>query len=60
MIYSLQDVYDLLLMTCDDDHGLKFEKVEMSGYGSNLEFTLSELTNDSEMIVIPVQVGDGD
>ena len=60
MIYSLQDVYDLLLMTCDDDHGLKFEKVEMSGYGSTLEFTLSELTNDSEMIVIPVQVGDGD
>ena len=60
MIYSLQDVYDLLLMTCDDEHGLKFEKVDMSGYGSTLEFTLSELTNDSEMIVIPVQVGDGD
>lgn len=61
MIYSLQDVYDLLLMTCDDDHGLKFEKVDMSGYGSTLEFTLSELTNDADVMVplSKMQVGDG-
>jgi hypothetical protein len=45
MIYSLQDVKDLLLMTCDDDHGLKFNTVEISGYNSTLEFTLSELEN---------------
>jgi hypothetical protein len=45
MIYSLQDVKDLLLMSCDDDHGLKFEKVVVSGYGETMEFTLSELTN---------------
>jgi len=45
MIYSLQDVKDLLLMSCDDDHGLKFEKVTVTGYGETMEFTLSELTN---------------
>jgi hypothetical protein len=45
MIYSLQDVKDLLLMTCDADHGLKFNKVELSGYNESLEFTLSELQN---------------
>ena len=45
IIYSLQDVKDLLRLAADEDHHLIFEKVEVSGYGNNLEFTLSVLEN---------------
>lgn len=45
IIYSLKDVKDLLRLAADEDHHLIFEKVEVSGYGDNLEFTLSVLEN---------------
>ena len=45
IIYSLQDVKDLLRLAADEDHHLIFEKVEISGYGENIEFTLSVLEN---------------
>ena len=45
IVYSLQDVKDLLRLAADEDHHLIFEKVDMSGYGENIEFTLSVLEN---------------
>jgi hypothetical protein len=45
IIYSLQDVKDLLRLAADEDHHLIFEKVEMIGYGNNVEFVLSVLEN---------------
>jgi hypothetical protein len=45
IVYSLQDVKDLLRLAADEDHHLIFEKVEISGYGENIEFTLSVLEN---------------
>jgi len=48
IIYSLQDVKDLLRLAADEDHHLIFEKVEVSGYGDSLEFTLSVLENSKE------------
>jgi hypothetical protein len=48
IVYSLQDVKDLLRLAADEDHHLIFEKVEMSGYGENIEFTLSVLENHKE------------
>jgi len=48
IVYSLQDVKNLLRLAADEDHHLIFEKVEMSGYGQNIEFTLSVLENHKE------------
>jgi len=48
IIYSLKDVKDLLRMAADEDHHLICEKVEVSGYGDSLEFTLSVLENSKE------------
>jgi hypothetical protein len=48
IVYSLQDVKDLLRMAADEDHHLIFEKVDISGYGENIEFTLSVLENHKD------------